>query len=152
MKGKTKNEQFLRNFGGLAANDLTNILNCDSEIDDNASTVIKVSNYHNIEDILNQEILHKPNLFKVLSFNSESLNSKFDEIKIFIENLKSNNVSFDAICINECWLDLFGEDLNIADYKAHPLARKVGMKGGLVTYVNENYKITELDLYTDLET
>ena len=73
MEGKTKNEQFLRNFGGLAANDLTNILNCDSEIDDSASTIIKASNYHDIEDILNQEILLKPNQFKVLSFNSENL-------------------------------------------------------------------------------
>ena len=56
MASQLKNEKFLHNYGGLEANDLTNLLNCDSETDENAATVIKVSNYHDIDDLLNKNI------------------------------------------------------------------------------------------------
>ena len=118
-------------------------------MDDNTSTIIQVSNYHDLDDILNKQILLKNNQFKIISFNSESLFSKLDEIKIFLEILNSNNIYFDAICINECWLYSFGEDLKLLGYSAFPLPRKVGKKGGLVTYIDENYKIKDLDLYSD---
>ena len=42
MVGKLKNENFLRNFGGMEANDLTNILNWEAEAEENTSTIIKV--------------------------------------------------------------------------------------------------------------
>ena len=149
MEGKLKNETFLRNFGGVESNDLTKILNCETEIDDSTTTFIQVSNYHDLEDIINKPIFLKKNQFKIISFNSESIFSKLDEIKIFLETLKIKNIFFDAICVNECWLEFFGDDLNLPGYSAFPLPRKVGMKGGLVTYINENFKIKELDLYED---
>ena len=87
MAGKLKNEQFLRNYGGMEANDLTNLLNCDTEIEENSSTVIKISNYHDLDDILSKQIFAKKDQFKVIGFNSESIFSKLDKIKIFIETL-----------------------------------------------------------------
>ena len=63
--------------------------------------------------------------------------------------LKSKNIIFDAICVNECWLESFGEDLNLMGYSSFHLPCKVSMKGGLVTYINENYRTKELDLYED---
>ena len=145
MAGISKNRDFLRNYGGLEANDLTKILNCDSETDDNSASIIQMSNYHDIDDLLNKQTLTDNNHFKVLSFNTESIFSKLDNIKIFLELLNEKNIFFDAICINECWLDNFGEDLKLVGYSAFPLFRKVGMKGGLITYVLEDYRIKELD-------
>ena len=52
MVGNLKNEEFLRNYGGVETIDLTKLLNCDTEIDENAATLIKISNYHDIDDIL----------------------------------------------------------------------------------------------------
>ena len=144
-----KNEQFLLNYGGMETNDLTNLLNCDTDIEENAATVINVSNYHDLDDILNKQIFTKKDHFKVIGFNTESIFSKLDKIKIFVETLKSKNIIFDAICINECWLDIFGEDLNIAGYTAFPLTSRVSNKGGLVTFILEDYKIKDLDLYKD---
>ena len=149
MVGKLKNENFLRNFGGLESNDLSNILNSESEFDDSTSTIINISNYHDLEDILNNQIFWKRNQFKIISFNAESIFSKLDELKIFLETLNTKNIFFDAICVNECWLEIFGEDLNLVGYSAFPLPHKVSMKGGLVTYVNENYRVKELDFYED---
>ena len=108
MTGKLKNEQFLRNYGGVEINDLTNILNCESEIDDNTFTIIQVSNYHDLDDLLNKQIFLKKNQFKKISFNSESLFSKLDEIKIFLEILNSNNIYFDAIALMNVGLSLLG--------------------------------------------
>ena len=149
MAGKSKNENFLRGFGGVEPNDLTNILNSESEIDDNSTTIINVSNYHDIDDFLDNQLFRKKNQFKILSFNAESIFSKLDSIKIFLEMLKSKNIIFDAICVNECWLESFGEDLNLMGYSSFHLPCKVSMKGGLVTYINENYRTKELDLYED---
>ena len=128
-----RNEQFLCNYGGLESNDLTKILNSDSDIDENAATIINVSNYHDIDDLLNKPIFSKNNHFKILGFNTESINSKFDSIKLFLQTLKQKDIYFDAICINECWLETFGEDLELSGYSAFPLTRKTGSKGG-VTY------------------
>ena len=149
MAGKQKNEKFLRSYGGLEVNDLTKLLNHDSEIDDDAATIIKMSNYHDLDDILNKIVFTKMNQFKVFSFNSESIFSKINNIKIFLEILRTKNIFFDAICINECWLETFGEDLDLEGYSAFPLTNRVSKKGGLVTYILEDYKVKDLDLYQD---
>ena len=113
MVGKVKNEEFLRNYGGVRANDLTNLINSETDYDEESATIAKVSNYHDIDDILSKPIFTKTDHFKIIGFNTESIFSKLDNIKIFVENLKSQNIVFDAICINECWLDFFGDDLNL---------------------------------------
>ena len=66
MVGKLKNESFLRNFGEVEPNDLTNLLNDESEADDSNTTIIKISNYHDLEDILNNQTLIKNDQFKML--------------------------------------------------------------------------------------
>ena len=78
----------------MEANDLTNILNCEAEAEENTSTIIKVSNYHDLEDLLNKPIFLKTNQFKIISFNAESIFSKLDEIKIFLETLKQKKHIF----------------------------------------------------------
>ena len=95
MADSLRNEQFLCNFGGLEANDMTKILNCESDIDDNAATLINVSNYHEFDDIINKPIFSKNTHFKVLGFNAESISSKIDSIKLFQETLKQKNIILD---------------------------------------------------------
>ena len=147
MAGNQKNEEFLGNFGGITSNDLTQILNCDTETDDQTPTILNNSNYHDIKDILETPIFSDKSQFKVLSFNTESLPSKINNIKIFLEMLKTNEVSFDAICISECWLENFGSDLEIPGYQHKFLPRNGGFKGGLITYIKDSYEINDLNLY-----
>ena len=42
--------------------------------------------------------------FTVLSTNIASINAKYDELFLFVENLKQNNLQFSAIIIQESWL------------------------------------------------
>ena len=42
--------------------------------------------------------------FILFSTNIATLRSKFDELTIFVDELKQNNVKFGAICLQETWL------------------------------------------------
>ena len=48
-------------------------------------------------------------------------------------------------------MDIYGEDLNLEGYLPFPLTERCGRKGGLVTFVLEDYKVKDLDLYPDSE-
>ena len=98
---------------------------------------------------LKKQIFAKNTHFKVLGFNAESISSKIDSIKLFQETLKQKNIILDAICINECWLEDFGDDLNLTGYTAYPLTKKTGSKGGLIVYLLEDYIVKDLNLYID---
>ena len=50
MEGNVKNEDFLHNYGGVEVNDLTRLINNETEYDDESANMIKVSNYYNIDD------------------------------------------------------------------------------------------------------
>ena len=144
-----KNEEFLSNFGGVGSNDLTSILNCNLEENENSPTILRMSNYHDLDDLYSAQQLAKTNQFKVISFNVESLSNKVDNINILLNLLTKNHITFDAICINECWLEIFGDDLEIQGYHKLFLPRKVGFKGGLVTYIKNCYSSKSLDLYVE---
>ena len=145
------NIEILRDYGGTDKNDLRTILNDEADYDENSIITIQASNYHDTNAIISQ-LKNKQQHFKLIGFNVESLSSKIDHIRIFISLLKENNIIFDAICINECWLEDLGEDLFLDDYNAFSLTKKVGAKGGLVTYLLKDYSTTDLGLYQDSNT
>ena len=128
---------------------MTNILNCNSETEQSDFTTIRASNYHDFDNFKTMSVFTQKNHFKILSFNTESIASELDNLKIFIESLDKYGIQFDAICINECWLEYFGDDLNLMNYSAFHLSRKVGMKGGLITYLHKDFQAKEIDLYED---
>ena len=105
------NQGILDNYGGLNANDFIRIFNGDSNDQDQSSLTLNQSNYHDLSDLLSGLVFKDQTQFKVLSFNTESLPSKIDNIKTFIETLKSEQVSYDAISVTECWLEQMGSDL-----------------------------------------
>ena len=142
------NSSILQDYGGVDSNDLRNILNAESDYENQSLTIIKASNYHDVNHIINK-LSGKLNYFKVISFNAESIASKINEIKVFMELMSTYEVHFDAICINECWLENFGDDLNIQNYTAFSLNSNVGKKGGLITYISKNYTVKEINLYTN---
>ena len=142
------NASILQNYGGSDSNDLRNIINTESDYDDQSLTVINASNYHDTKDIVDK-LSNKLHHFKIISFNAESIASKINEIIIFVELMSTYSIHFDAICINECWLENFGDDLKIENYAPFFLTKKVGNKGGLVTYISTNYTVKEINHYTD---
>ena len=58
-----------------------------------------------LDDIKLIEILQaKRDIFKCLSINIQSLNAKYDQLKIYLQNLAENDCYFDAICLQETWI------------------------------------------------
>ena len=46
----------------------------------------------------------KGNSFCILSLNCQSINAKFDQRNIKVQQLKNNGYEFSAICLQETWL------------------------------------------------
>ena len=136
-------ENVLRHFGGYDNNSLNSKLNLsEDENDENSQIqVIKHSPYYDDQSFMDQ-IKNNPNKFSILSTNIESIFAKFTELEIFVEYLEQNNFHFSAICLQECWL-ANGQDISQIQLKGYQCIyqnQTCGRKGGLIIYLNENFK------------
>ena len=81
-------------------NSLTHLLNNERSIDDEEDiSVIKHSSYHTVTDLENIKLA--VGSLNIMSLNCQSINAKFNELQIIVENLKNNPVS--VICLQESW-------------------------------------------------
>lgn len=88
------------------------------------------------------------NYFAVLSLNAQCLAAKLDQLKIYLENLKQRSVTFDAICIQETWINA-NSNMSMYAIDGYELIAKdktCGEHGGLAIYLRENftYKLNEI--------
>ena len=76
--------------------------------------------------------------FTVLSTNIASINAKYDELVLFVENLKQSNLQFSAIIIQESWLSQ-NDDVaffTLDDYTCISQERISSTRGGLIIYLH----------------
>ena len=87
--------------------------------------------------------------FTVLSTNIASINAKFDELFLFVENLKQSNLKFSAIIIQESWLSQ-NDDValfKLDDYTCISQERMSSTRGGLMIYLHHSYSYSNLPIY-----
>ncbi len=96
----------------------------------------------------------------MLCSNIQCINSKFNELKIFIEELReTHNFEFSLICLQECQ---FNENDDVAQFKLDnyiliPQGKPktpCSTRGGLITYVHEKFKsktLSKLNTYSKQE-
>ena len=99
-------DSVLQSYGGLNQNSLISVLNAESneELELNAHLqMIRNSQFYD-NDMFIEFIRNKKEHFIILSSNIESVSAKFDELTIFINNLREVDFEFGAICLQECWL------------------------------------------------
>ena len=145
-------ESILRNFGGLSKNNLENVIqSClvDEDDDDDMSNIKLTSSSYFTHDILSETLHTRKGYFNILSLNCQSINAKFDKILLLVTELKlkQNSFFFDAICLQETWLEE-GADLSVfelEDYSCIARGKYCSEHGGLITYVHKKYDFT---LYT----
>ena len=80
--------------------------------------------------------------FSLLSLNVDSIKQKEVQLKIFIGELLKENVSFSCICIQEARID---DDSDLTSYELDNYTifhqgRRVTSKGGLITWVRQDFK------------
>ncbi len=65
-----------------------------------------------------------------LSLNIQSLNSKFEEFKQFIIELRQKNVNIDVIALQETWDIQYPDLLSIPGFQTIVFKNRRGMRGG----------------------
>ena len=147
----------LMHFGGVDRNSLIRILNPNYEdqgICYDEPSIIKNSPYYDYEKLIN-ELNTKTNNFNILSLNCESINSKFDQINIIIEQFKRNGCTFNAVCLQESWLS---DDTDTSLFQLdgyNLLLRKVkknSNRGGLIVYLKDtiDYKLIDIQANSNI--
>ena len=144
------NDSFLSNFGGIANNSLFHFINPNdhkSIVNDAELNPMQECHYYsdsNLARILSEQ----SNMFSILSLNIQSLNAKFDQLHIFVQQLRQSNHEFSAICLQESWLS------NVADISLYQLEgytlilqrKTCSQHGGLVIYLNNKYNYKNITL------
>lgn len=140
----------LRHFGGISKNNLREIF-MNSEDLEKTIDIISHSPYVATENLCNY-LKDYTDDFSVLNLNVQSLNAKFEQLKILLELLASNNFYFSAICLQETWIAGPTPDFTlfkIPDYAIIPLGAKCSSHSGLVIYVNNKFSYKIRELYKD---
>ena len=139
----SSDESILRAYGGINCNSLNHILQLDNEdIGDDAiySHMMKTSSFYDTEEF-NNFVKNNKNKFTILSTNIESVHAKFDDLAIFVEQLRDLSFEFGAICLQECWLSETQElsHLYIEGYSCISQIGNIGRKGGLMIFLHNDY-------------
>ena len=128
----------------MYVNDLEQViqtyLNNNEEEFDNIN--LPISSPYYSHEMFVETLLNKKDDFCILSLNCQSLNAKFDKLSLLIEELRQGNFEFSVICLQETWLrdeaDL--SLLQIPNYTCISQGFRCSRHGGLVIYVNHQYK------------
>ena len=127
----------LENVGGLHSHSLAHVDNTD---DAEELNIIKHSPYFDQENFIT--ILKEKNEnFTVLSLNIQSINAKFDQLKILLHLIQENNCHISAISLQETWLrdDSNNALISIENYNFISQGKKCFSHGGLAIYLHEKY-------------
>ena len=96
-------ERIFEHFGGKIQNDLNQILQSDN-IENGEIDTSSLSKYVNLTQ-LPAYISRNECSFSILSLNCQSINSKFDDIKIILEEISNKSTTqLSAILLQESWL------------------------------------------------
>ena len=118
------------------ANSLTHLLDTD-ELEVEVSN-IKLSEYCDIKT-LSKSLQHAKGGLSILSLNSQSLSSKFDDFQVVIEQLNTNNAA-SVIYLQETWLSSESSTslYDLPNYQLISRGKYCSNHGGLITYVRND--------------
>lgn len=141
--------ELLRRYGGVQNNYLCDVLN-EANADENSNeiSILKHSPYLNNNEFISF-CEQKRNDFKILSLNIQSLNAKFDELQIFLNQLVMKKCEINLICLQETWISdksvvsLF----QIEGYELVSQETICTSHGGLAFYINTKHKYKLLPIY-----
>ena len=139
------NEDILEHFGGLNANSLVHLLH--NNTDNDEPDFMQLSSYHD-DDSLNTMFNIKADSFSILSLNCQSLNAKFDQINIKVQQLRSEGHEFKVICLQETWLSDDSETalFQIQEYNLVQHGKQCSAHGGLAIYISTKLNFSTVDI------
>jgi exonuclease III len=137
----------LKHFGGISKNNLLSIID---KIDDVEASISSISESPYIDTSSLSEYIGSFNhTFSFISLNIQSLNSKFNQLKILVEMLAESKIILGAICLQETWLS-DKTDVNLfslSGYTAIVLPASCSSHGGLIIYIHDDFTFNVRDIY-----
>ena len=85
----------------MQENNLLHLIDESNRVDDQEPIIFHPSPYMSSEEFTNH-ISNNNESFKIISLNCQSINAKFDQLKIYIENCCKSQIN--VICLQETWL------------------------------------------------
>ncbi len=136
-------DKFLQHISGINENSFIKVLNSDIDDDNelNCPQIISHSFYYDSEK-LSTTLQTCKTKFTIFSSNIQSINAKIDELRQFIESLKTFNFTFSAISIQESWLSEGSDEslIQLEGYECISQGKACSSKGGLIIYLHESFK------------
>ena len=117
--------------------------------DDDAPSLFRNSDYYDHENFT--EILKsKSDKFSVVSLNCQSLQAKFDQLKIYVEDLESSSCTLSSICLQETWLknDSDTSLLQLENYNFISKGSSCSTHGGVAVYLHKKFDYQILDFHS----
>ena len=113
---------------------------------------MQLSSYHD-DDSLNTLFNIKADSFSILSLNCQSLNAKFDQINIKVQQLRSEGHEFKVICLQETWLSDDSETalFQIQGYNLVQHGKQCSAHGGLAIYISTKLNFSTVDININSE-
>ena len=139
------NNSFIHNTGLNKKNSLTHLLDAISPEMENEIKLIHPSKYYDDEDF-KVELNSLNNGLCTLSLNCQSINAKFDKLKLFLDDVNTQN-PISVICIQESWgheeIDI--RYFSLPNYTLINANRRLSLHGGLITYIHDDFAFKELN-------
>ena len=110
-------------------------------------TNLKLSSYMDIVS-LREALGSAKSTLSILSFNAQSINAKFDEFRIAIDQINEKHpISF--ICVQESWLHSNSnlDILELRDYNMISKGKHCSGQGGLIIYVHDDFDYELFNVY-----
>ena len=130
---------FIHNTGLNKEKLLSHPINAMSSDFENESTLIEHSKYYGDAEFEHAHQQYNSKI-SILSINCQSLNAKFDKLKIFVSDVNTKN-QISIIRIQETW-NHEGTDTNcfsLPNYTLITAHRRLTAHGGLITYVHNDF-------------
>ena len=112
--------------------------------DDEHNYNITQSPYYTDREMI--DLLENKKTFTVMSLNCQSVASKFDELKFFIDEMMTHNCYVDVINLQESWPggSSYYTDFTIPGYDLYMQPYTCTPYGGLITCIKFPLKVTQL--------
>ena len=142
----------LDSHGGITNNNLGNLLHLDVndyEDDIDEYVTFKLSEYYDIDNI-STYITRNQNSLNVMSFNSQSIWAKLDNLKLQLETFERLHHTIHIISVQEAWIkdSQYTNLLHIENYTPHILPNQIGgPKGGIIVYVHNSLTATRIEFF-----
>ena len=140
-----QNNSFIHDTGLNEKNSLTHLLDAISPDEENKTVLIEHSKY--FDDLGFKNVLRNQNSkMCILSSNCQSINAKFDKLKMFIDYVNDQS-PISVICIQESQghnkMDM--TYFSIPSYIMVNQNRRLSTHGGLITYIHNDFTYRELN-------